>query len=266
MAAGSGCLKSRVKQQLKDFTDRRSRAIWGGGFVFRGVMTDAGSWRRYGRVSTTSMRCWCRRWASGRGWRGDIAQGEGRRRRAGARRRSRNGAAAASLGVWRAARARPGVRAADLPRDPGRLGPPPAGCAADAAERTPRRKCGSPSRAPRAPTGTRPRCSISRVAQRPVAFKAYGSFRADARSRDRRPRRSRDAADREHHGRIGLRVVRSAAAVQSVAGRRRDRRRAALPARRRRTCRSNRCAAFIRIRRRCRSAASSCRRCPTARA
>ena len=64
----------------------------------------------------------------------------------------------------------------------------------------------------------------------PGRLQGLRHLQGDARSGDRRACRSRDAADRKHHRRLRLRVVRFAAALQPLAGRRRDRRRAALPA------------------------------------
>ena len=161
-----------------------------------------------------------------------IARGEGRRRRPGARRRSRDGAAAASLGVRRAAR--PRSRRS---------------CAGSSARSWTTRCAGSrmrcrPARAdaeqeitggvPGDRRRLRPPGRAAALRRGAAARRLQGlrQLQGDARSGDRRPRRSRDAADRKHHGGLGLRVVRLAAAIQPVAGGRRDRRRAALPARR----------------------------------
>ncbi len=181
--------------------------------------------RRHRRGARVGAR---RAGAAGAGHR----RGQGRRRRPGARRRSRDGAAAAPLAVRRAARARSGVRAAHLPRDPGRLGAPAAGCAADPRADAAAGTARGASRAPKAPTATRPRCSTS----------ASRSGRWRSRPTDRSRRCSKPCIE-GHVDRAMLpienttagsvyEVVRPAAAVQSVARRRGDRRRAALPARR----------------------------------
>ena len=201
------------------------------------------------------MRCWCRRSASGRGWRGRSrrvkADGDGPVRDAdretallqhrsalasgsGSIRRS-CGASSARSSMTRCAGSRTRCRPAPRMR---------------------RRKSGG---VPGHRRRVRPPGRAAALRRGAAAGRLQGlrQLQGDARGRDRRARRSRDAADRKHHGRIGLRVVRSAAAVQP---RRWSARRSstcgtacsAWP-----MCRSSRCAAFTRIRRRCRSAASS---------
>ena len=112
-------------------------------------------------------------------------------------RRSRDGAAAAPLGVRRARRARPGVRAPHLPRDPRRLGAPAAGCAAD-------RPTDASADLRVAFQGTegayghQAACQHFGVASRPVALQGVSDLPADARGGRRGARRPRRAADREH--------------------------------------------------------------------
>ena len=156
--------------------------------------------------------------------------GEGRGRRAGARRAIARRRCCSIARLRRAARARPGVRPPHLPRDPRRLGPAPAGRAADAAPMR-RTNCASRSRAPKAPTGTRRRCSTS-----PSRAGRSPSRRTGPSGRCSRPC-SKGHVDRamlpiENTTAGSVYEARPAAPVQPRARRRRDRRRAALPARR----------------------------------
>ena len=149
-----------------------------------------------------------------------------------------------------------------LSRDPGRLGPAPAGLAPGArAGRAGR--CSSASRARRAPTATRRRASTSASSRRPVTLKAYRSFRETLEavqegSVERAVLPIENSTAGSVHEvydllfRLNLWVV-----GEEVARHR------ALPARACQAPRSRACAVSIRIPRRWPSAASSWPRCRT---